>query len=80
MFTNAYAEEIHELEQVYTPTKWLCAILDANYEKADLNKFMETQCQHLTETQCNKLIKKSQNFEDLLDGTLVTWKIDTVDL
>ena len=41
---------------------------------------METQCRHLTETQCNKLIKKSQNFEDLLDGTLVTWKIDTVDL
>ena len=40
---------------------------------------METQCQHLTETQCNKLLKLLQKNEDLFDGTLGTWKTDPVE-
>ena len=53
-------------------------ILDAKYEKADLRKVMETKCQHLTMTQRNYLMKLLQKSEDLLDGTLGTWKTDTV--
>ena len=48
LFTNAYAEEINELEQVLTSTKKLRAILDAKYKKADLNKVMKNQFQNLT--------------------------------
>ena len=36
---------------------------------------METQCQHLTETQ----LKVLQNFEELFGETLGTWKTDPVD-
>ena len=37
---NAYAEELHESEQVHTSTKQLGVILDSKYEKADSNKVM----------------------------------------
>ena len=40
---------------------------------------METQCQHLTMTQRNEFLKLLQKFEELLDGTLGTWKTDPVD-
>ena len=40
---------------------------------------METQCQHLTMTQRNQLLKLLQVFELLFDGTLRIWKIDLVD-
>ena len=62
-----------------TSTKQLREILDAKYENADLNKVMKNQCQHLTETQSNGLIKLLQSIEELFDGTLGTWKIDPVD-
>ena len=37
---------------------------------------METQCQHLTITQRNELLKLLQNIEELFDGTLGTCKTD----
>ena len=40
-FMNSYAEGIHELEQICTSTKGLRIVLDAKYEKADLNKDMK---------------------------------------
>ena len=40
-FMNSYAEGIHELEQICTSTKRLRIVLDAKYEKADLNKDMK---------------------------------------
>ena len=51
-------------------------ISDVKYKKADLHKFMETNCQILTMTQCNDLLKLLQNFEELFYGTLGTWKTD----
>ena len=53
---NTYAEEIHESKEVCTSTKLVRVILDAKYEKSDLNKFMKNQCQHLTEAQHNELL------------------------
>ena len=41
---------------------------------------METQCQDLTMTQHNEILKLLQNLEELFDGTLGTWKKDPVDL
>ena len=79
LFTAAYVEEVYELEHIRTATKKLRAILDAKYEKADLDKVMETQCQHLTKIQRNDLLELLQKFEELFDGTFSTWKIDPVD-
>ena len=45
---NTCTGEIHEPEQVYTSNKQLHLILDAKYEKADLNKVTENQCQYPT--------------------------------
>ena len=78
-FTNYYVEEVYESDHVRTATKQLYVILYAKYEKSDLHKVMENQCQHLTMTQRNELLKLLQKFEELSDGTLYTWKIDPVD-
>ena len=39
---------------------------------------MENQCQHLTTTQRNKLLKVLQIFEEFFNGTLGNWKTDIV--
>ena len=62
-----------------TYTKRLLVNLDASYGKMDLNKVMKNKFQHLTETQRNELIELLQNFEELFDETIGTWKIDPVD-
>ena len=38
---NAYVEEVCESEKFHTSTKWLRTILDAKYEKLDLNKVIK---------------------------------------
>ena len=70
LFTNTYIEELYDSEHFRITTKLLRVILDAKYEKTDLNKVMETQCQHMTITKRNELLKLIQIFEELLDGTL----------
>ena len=40
---------------------------------------MKNQCQHLTMTQRNELLKLLQKFEEFFDGTLGTWKNYSVD-
>ena len=66
LFTYDYAEEIHEFEQVHTSTKQLHTISNAKYEKEDLNKVTENQFQHLTEVQCNELLKLLQKTKSFL--------------
>ena len=56
MFNNDYTEEVYESEHVRTATKQLHVILYEKYEKLDLHKVMETQCQHLTTTQRNEWV------------------------
>ena len=61
-FTNAHVKEVYESDHVRTTTRWLCIILNSEYEKSDLLKVMENQCQHLTMTQRNEYIKLIQKF------------------
>ena len=70
---------MYESEHVRTATKWLRLIVDAEYEKVCLHKVMENQCHHLAITQHNELQKLWQNFDNLFNGTLGTWKTDSVD-
>ena len=46
-FMNDLVEEVYESEHVCASNKRLPAILDAKYEKLDLHKVMNNQCQHL---------------------------------
>ena len=62
-----------------TATKRLNIILYAKYEKENLHKVMETQCQHLTITKRTEFLKSLHIFEELFYGTLGTWKTDSVD-
>ena len=76
LFTNAYVEQVYESEHINTAKKLLRVILDAKYEKVDLHKVMEIQCQHLTVTKCNELLKLLHKSKELFDVTPVTWKTD----
>ena len=78
-FTNDYVKEVYASEHVSTATKRLRVIFFSEYEKVDLHKVMENQCQHLTMIQLNELRKLLQKFEDLFNGTLGTQKTDPVD-
>ena len=80
LFTNAYLEEVYESVYVCTASKRLSLILGAKFEKADLHKVMETQCQYFTMTQLNEFLKLLHKFEEFFDGTLGTWKTYPVDL
>ena len=54
-------------------------ILEAKYEKADLNEVMTKQCQqHLTDTERHRLLQILKKFEDLFDGTLGKWNTTPV--
>ena len=69
---------MYKPEHTRTDTKPLRAILDAKYEKVYLHKVMKKQCQHLTMTQRNELLKLLQRFKELFDGKIDTWKTDRV--
>ena len=62
LFTIVYIEEVYESEHIRTAIKKSRIILDAKYEKSDLHKVMETQCQNLTMTQRNELLKLLHKF------------------
>ena len=78
-FIDTFVEEVYEPEHVHNTKKLLLVILDAKYKKANLHKVMETQCQHLTMTQHNDLLKSLQRFEELFNGRLGNWKTDPVE-
>ena len=46
-FINAYIDKCLESEGTISSTSKILIILDAKYEKSDLNKAMDEQCQHL---------------------------------
>ena len=73
-FMNVYSEEVHKSEQFLTSAKQLRVILYSKHEKAYLNKVMKNQCQHLTETQCNELLKLLQKSEAFFMEHLVPGK------
>eukprot|EP00957_Ditylum_brightwellii_P046921 3561182-Ditylum_brightwellii.AAC.1 len=49
-------------------------ILDAKYEKADIEKTVSKRCAHLSKKKQKGLVELLNKFETLFDGTLGTWK------
>jgi hypothetical protein len=57
-------------------TKHVTRILDAKYQKADLQSIVRDNCKHLSANQQKKLLQLlSKKYESLFDGTLLgDWK------
>ena len=61
---------IHEPKSTLVATQRVVKILDAKYEKADLNAAIADNCKHLSIPDQEKLLKRLTKFKDLFDGTL----------
>ena len=55
-------------------------ILDAKYEKADIQAIVRDNCTHLSSKEKAMLLKVLTDFEPLFDGTLGDWKTKPVSL
>ena len=64
---------IHEPKRTLEVTHWLVKILDAKYEKADLNAVVTENCNHPRVPDQEKLLKLITELGDLFDGTLGDW-------
>eukprot|EP00804_Cyclotella_cryptica_P017652 CCRYP_006766-RA/>CCRYP_006766-RA protein AED:0.67 eAED:0.49 QI:0/0/0/1/0/0/2/0/211 len=69
---------IHEPRSTEEATQRAVHILDAKYEKADLQSVVDTNCPHLSLQDQNKLLELLRKYEDLFDGTLGDWNTEPV--
>lgn len=74
---NTYMEAL-EPKSTAEATKRVVKILDARYEKANLDSVVE-EATYLTPKQRSKLLILLKDFEDLFDGTLGKWDTAPVD-
>jgi hypothetical protein len=58
--------------------KRMMKILDAKYEKADLQAIIRENCSHLTASNKEKLLSVLLKFKSLFDGTLSDWKLPPI--
>jgi hypothetical protein len=59
-------------------TKRVTRILDAKYQKADLQSIVKDKCKHLSTNQQKKSLQLLTKYELLFDGTLGDWKTKPV--
>ncbi len=59
-------------------TKRAMRILDAKYEKADLQSIVRDVCKHLSANQQKKLLQRLKKYETHFGGTLGDWKTKPV--
>ncbi len=64
---------VYELQSMHEATRRVVHILDAKYEKADLQAVVSANCTHLSLQDQNKLMELLTEFEELFDGTLGDW-------
>jgi hypothetical protein len=63
-----------EPQSTQDATKRVTQILDAKYQRADLQSIVRNNCKHLSADQQNKLLQLLQEYESLFDVTLGDWK------
>jgi hypothetical protein len=71
---------IHEPKSTLEATQHVVKILDAKYEKGDLNAVVKETCNHMRASDQEKLLKLLTEFEDLFDGILGDWDTELVSL
>jgi hypothetical protein len=67
-----------EPQSTQDATKRVTRILDANYQKADLQSIATDKCKHLSADQQKKLLQLLTKYELLFDNTLGDWKTKPV--
>jgi hypothetical protein len=67
-----------EPQSTQDATKRVTQILDAKYQKADLQSIVKDKCKHLSANQQKKLLQLLTKYESLFDGTLGDWKTKPV--
>ncbi len=67
-----------EPPNIQDATKRVTRILDAKYQKADLQSVVRDNCKHLSTDQQNKVLQLLKKYESLFDGTLGDWKTKPV--
>ncbi len=67
-----------EAQSTQDATKRVTWILDAKYQKADLQSIVRDNCRHLSANQQKKLLQLLTKYESLFDGTLGDWKTKLV--
>jgi len=65
--------KIHKSEVLYEATKWTKQILETKYEAVMPQQIVDN-CAHLNNEEKDELLKLLENFKDLFDGSLGTWK------
>ena len=73
---NAYVDD--GFKYIKNTFKNKCRILDAKYEKVDLNKVMDDKWKHPTKEEQNVLLALLKSFDGFLNGTLIMWNISQV--
>jgi hypothetical protein len=68
----------HKPQSMHKATQRVVHILDAKYEKADLQSVVSANCTHLSLQDQNKLLELLIEFEELFDGTLGDWNTEPV--
>ncbi|GKY94846.1 hypothetical protein MPSEU_000449600 [Mayamaea pseudoterrestris] len=77
-FVDETMAQAHEGEVLMEATERASRILDAKYEKADINQTVDSM-NHLTTAQKTQLKSLLFKFEHLFDGTLGSWDTTPVD-
>ncbi len=67
-----------EPQSTQDATKRVTQILNAKYQKADLQSTVRDNCKHLSADQQKKLLQLLTKYESLFDGTLGDWKTKPV--
>jgi hypothetical protein len=67
-----------EPQSTQDATKCVMRILDAKYQKADLQSIVKDNCKHLSANHQKKLLQLLTKYESLFDGTLGDWKTKLV--
>ena len=69
---------LHKLQSTHEMTKPVVHILDAKYEKTNLQSVVSTNCTNLCLQDQNKLLERLTEFEELFDGRLGDWNTKPV--
>jgi len=68
----------HKPQSTQEATQRVAHVLDAKYEKADLQSVVSANCTHLSLHDQNKLLELLTEFEELFDETLGDWNTEPV--
>jgi hypothetical protein len=72
---NSLAKEPTSTQDATSRVTW---ILDAKYDKVDVQSIVKNNCKHLSANQQNKLLQVLMKYESFFDGTLGDWKTKPV--